>query len=154
VIRNQYATTPMRSAVALLVAFGVAIGVAQTRVWGAFSALGPEEWFRLLQDHFQTIVLDYGPGFVLALIVWVVFDRLGLRDAKYGVLVGVACFYLGPRLYGLLYFLQFPFWSFVELADLFVPTLNEIVAGAVLSVLMWGIAYWRAAQPETSADAT
>ena len=123
--------------------------MAHSRVWAAFSALGPAEWFSQLLNHLLTIALDYGPGFVLVLLTWIVFDRFGLRDAKYAVLVGVVSFYLAPRLYALLFLLQTAYWSPYVFPDLLAPELGEIVAGAVLALLMWAIAYWKPTRSAT-----
>ena len=145
----RYQATPVRIAAAILAGLLAAVVAAQLHVWAALSALGVEDWFQQLLSHLQTKALDFGPSFVLAVLAWIVFDRLGLRDAKYAVLVGGVSFYLAPRLYALLYLTQVPYWSFDRLPALFVPRFSEIVIGAVLSFLMWAIAYWKPSSAAT-----
>jgi hypothetical protein len=120
----------------------LAIAAALRQTWAAFFALGLSEARDIFLGHLLTTLLDYGPGFFSGLLIWVACHRFGVRGAKFSVIVGLATFYVAPRLYALL-FLQGPHSIPVDMTILFTPRLGELVIGAVLAIVMWVIGYWK-----------
>ena len=139
---KQYETNALRAAVAVAVGPLLAIVVALSQSWAAFPTFGPSEGRDIFLGHLLAKGVDYGPSFFLALLTWVVCHWAGARDVKFGVTVGVAAFYIAPRVYALIY-LSFGPYSVPVGPDLLVPRIGELVIGAVLSIVMWAIAYWK-----------
>jgi hypothetical protein len=123
----------------------LAIAAALSESWAAFVALGFYEARDVFLEHLLTKLIDYGPSFFVALLIWVACHTFGARDAKFSVMVGVGAFYFAPRLYALIVLRLDPYWMPIDLVTLFTPRIGELGIGAILGLVMWAIGYWKPA---------
>lgn len=141
-MKSRFKTCAFRVAAALAVGPLLAILVALSQSWAAFPALGFTEGRDVFLGHLLTKAIDYGPGYFLALLLWVACARLGARLAS-AIMVGVLGFYVAPPVYALIYLAHDSYWVWDCLPTLFLPRVGALVIGAVLAIVMWVIAYWR-----------
>jgi hypothetical protein len=152
--RGRYQTSLIRAAGAIVIGPMLAVFAALSLSWAAFPALGEAEGFDVFVSHLQAKGVDYGPGYTVGLLAWLICDRVGVRDAKYAVVIGALSFYVGSRLFALIYLAQDSYWSWDYLPRLFVPRISELVFGSVLAIVMWAVAYWSPSAPARSAAGT